>query len=107
MKKISFIVLVISVLLVSGFRISQDNTKALAKVNQNQGFYLFVESEPITEYEYLGTVTNTIGLTGSQFDAVKSSLIRKASKKYPEGNGIIFHMANEGTDKADIIKLKD
>lgn len=107
MRKIPLILLIISALAVFGFTyVNNSETNQLAKVNQESGVYLFVESSPVTEYDYLGTVTNTLGLTGSQYSAVKNTLIKKALKKYPEGDAIIFHFSNEGIDKADIIKFK-
>lgn len=108
MKKTSITLCIVALVTLMSLAPSQELIihKSIAKANQVQGYYLFVDCEPVAEYEYLGTVKYTIGLGGSQYSAVKNALVKKAKKKFPGGNGIIFHFANEGTDKADIIKFK-
>lgn len=77
----------------------------LATVNQVQGVYIFVESEPVNTYIYLGTVKNTVTFGSGQFDDVKKTLLKKAKKEYPGANGLIIHFVNGGTDYADAIIL--
>lgn len=82
------------------------NTKSIAEVNQVQGYYIFVDSKPTAEYEYIGTVKVSISFISEQYQSVRDALIKKARKEYPLGNGIIFHFHDGGTDKADVIKFK-
>lgn len=79
----------------------------LAEVEQIQGFYVFIDSKPVQEYEYLGTVKSSMNLISSQYQSIRDALIKKARKEHPSGNGIIFHFSNGGTDKADVIKFKE
>lgn len=78
-----------------------------AEVNQEQGLYIFTDSKPVKEYEYLGTVKLEISLINSgQYDGVKSTLIRKGKRDYPQANGIILNLVEGGTDRGDLIKFK-
>lgn len=79
----------------------------LAEVNQVQGFYIFVDSKPVQEYEYLGTVKSGLTFSSGQYQSIRDILVKKARKEYPLGNGIIFHFHDGGTDKADIVKFKE
>lgn len=83
------------------------NKKNLAEVEQMQGFYVFTDSKPVAEYDYLGTVKNSVSFSSGQYQSIRDILIKKARKEYPSGDGIILHFVNGGTDKADIIKLKE
>lgn len=49
------------VLLVAFAAINYEPKKATAEVEQMQGLYIFTDSKPVLEYEYLGTVKSTIG----------------------------------------------
>lgn len=80
-----------------------DNDKAKAEVKQTQGFYLFVESKPIKEFEYLGTIKIRGVVMSNKFETVKQSLINRAKKEYPKADGLIF---SEDTFEADAIKFK-
>ena len=106
MKKLFFVVVVISVF---GFSVNRmTSEKATATVNQAQGMYLFVECKPTSEYEYLGTVKNSGagGFANGQYEPTRDRLIKDVKKKYPQADGIIFLFNNGGSDKADAIKLK-
>ena len=79
--------------------------KDLAIVNRMENLYVFTDSTPVTEYEYLGTVKVSVVWSG-QYQNVRNSLIKKAKKKYPQAEGIILHMKAGGTDRADVIMFK-
>lgn len=104
MKK-SILLLVAIVIIFSAFKTLNKNN--IAEVEQIQGFYVFVDSKPVAEYEYLGTVKNSVSFSSGQYQSVRDILIKKARKEYPLGTGIIFHFHNGGTDKADVIKFKE
>lgn len=64
--------------------------KALAKVNREQGYYIFIQCTPVAEYEVLGTVKKTgIVWSGSPEEMYKI-IIRRTKKEYPKADGIIF-----------------
>lgn len=79
--------------------------KSTAEVSQVQGLYIFTDSTPVSEYEYLGTVNASIGMSG-QYTDVKNSLIKKTKKEYADADGIIIYLVTGSTDKADVIKFK-
>lgn len=103
MKKTLFLMLLLPVSALAGYYLAELNQ---ATVNQEQGLYLFIESTPAGDYEYLGTVKNTVTFGSGQFADVKKILIKKAKKEYPEANGLILHFVNGGTDYADAVILK-
>jgi len=78
-----------------------------AEVDQYQGFYIFVDSKPVKEYEYLGTLQYGMSLMGSgQYQDVRDKLIKKAKKEYPKADGLIFTFKDGGTDRCDAISFK-
>ncbi len=79
--------------------------KATGEVEQMQGLYIFTDSKPVLEYEYLGTVTATFGMD-SQYQGVRDKLIKKAKKDFPNADGLIMQFKSGGTDKCDAIKFK-
>ena len=80
--------------------------KKSAEVEQMQGCYIFVDSKPVMEYEYLGTVSALVGWS-SQYQSIRDQLLRKAKKEYPNADGLIFHFNAGGADKCDAIKFKE
>ena len=109
MKKLLTIISAIALITLVSANLPGDIDKSMAKVNQTQGYYLFVDSTPVAEYEYLGTVKNKVGLSdlegSDDFIKVKKRLIKKAKKDFPEGNGLIFNIENT-RGEADVIKFK-
>ncbi len=89
----------------------QSTTQSAAEVNQVSGCYLFVDSRPASEYDYLGTVKpsllSQITEPGTgQYQHIRDLLIQAVKKKFPKANGIIFDFHDGGTDKADAILIK-
>jgi len=80
--------------------------KSIADVDQIQGLYIFVDSKPVMDYEYLGTVKSTVSLGDGQYTGVRDRIIKKAKKDYPQADGIIITFKTGGTDKGDAIKFK-
>jgi hypothetical protein len=86
---------------------TQEVKKSTAEVDQVQGLYIFTDSKPLYEYEYLGSVKNGVRIVGSsQYQPVRDGLIKKIKKEYPQADGAIFHFVNGAADKADAIKFK-
>jgi hypothetical protein len=105
MKKIFAIAVVFSVLSIAA---KIEGNKQLSEVNQVQGLHLFIDSKPVAEYEYLGTIKVTAwNVSSEQYQGVRDALIKKAKKEYPEGNGLIFNFNAGGADLADVIKFKE
>jgi hypothetical protein len=105
MKKIIFAtVLFIAV----GFSTNHyTSDKATATVNQVQGVYIFIDSKPVAEYTYLGTVdTKGIATDNPQYTIIRDKLIGRIKKDWPAADGVIFSFNAGGRDHADAIKFK-
>lgn len=85
---------------------SYETKLATAEVMIKEGLYIFVESLPVRDYDYLGTVESTITLGDTQFSGCRDRLIKKCKKAYPQANGLIITFNSGGTDRADAIILK-
>lgn len=80
--------------------------KSTAQVNQVQGLYIFTDSKPVLEYEYLGTVKAALTLRSPQYTDVRDKLIRKAKEEFPGAEGVILNFKTGASDQADVIKFK-
>ena len=111
MKKILLNVFIgSSLLLAVGFTVaSYDVKKSTAEVNQIQGIFIFTNSKPLSEYEYLGSIktSSIVSLGSAQYQPVRDKMIKKIKKDYPQANGAIFYFNNGSADKADAIKFKE
>ncbi len=75
-----------------------------AEVNKINGFYIFTDCKPVMPYDTIGTVE--IGfITGTQYESIRENLIKKASVKYPNANGLIMKFDKKGIDKCIAIKI--
>lgn len=93
-----------------GFTIitTYEANNSTAEVEQMQGLYIFSDSKPVKEYEYLGSVkSNTGGFGSPQYTGVRDRLIKNAKKKYPNGEGLILNLKTGSADLADVIKFKE
>jgi hypothetical protein len=88
-------------------RANYEPKKSTAEVNSIEGLLIFIDSKPVLEYDYLGTVkSNTGGLGNPQYEGVRNRLIKNAKKEYPNADAIILQLNYGQTDKADVIKFK-
>jgi hypothetical protein len=92
--------------------LSSFSQKNLANVNKIQGFYVFVDAQPIAEYDILGQVNvdprdPEIKRSGGQYQAVRDNLIKVGRQSNLTADGIILTLINGGTDKGELIKFKD
>jgi len=83
-----------------------DPKKSTAEVEQYEGLYVFVDSKPVKEYDYLGTVKASMTLGDTQYTGCRDRMIKKCKKDYPQADGIIITFKSGGADKADAIKFK-
>jgi hypothetical protein len=75
-----------------------------ATVNQAQGFLIFMQCSPTSDYEVLGTVKKT-GLTWTgKPEEMFNTLLRRARKDYPQAEGVIFD--DVAMEHATCIKFK-
>jgi hypothetical protein len=91
---------------VLAFTFSQyEPRRSTAEVEQMQGLYIFTDSRPVMEYEYLGTV-KTVLTWDPQYQGVRNKFIKKARKKFPKADGLILHFKSGGFDRCDVIGFK-
>lgn len=76
-----------------------------SEVDQLQGYYIFVNSKPVMEYKYLGTVKCVLPFGISEYSDIRDRLIKKATKDYPQADGLIFTFKNKNSG-CDAIKFK-
>lgn len=85
--------------------------KNLADVNKIKGFYVFVDSKPVSEYESLGEVKvdekDAEVKRSPQYQIIRDNLIKNARAANYTADGLILTFVNGGVDKAEIIKFKD
>lgn len=84
--------------------LGQETDYSLARVGKKiQGVYIFIRTEPYYDYDYIATVDVKINWSGSSEESFEKA-IKKAKKKYPYFNGMIFQSSN--FEKADLIRFK-
>ena len=111
MKSLSLGIVLLFFVCISNNSLSQNST---CIVNKVAGFYIFVDSEPIGEYEVIGEVDSEgsikdidVKKSGGQYQPVRDFLIKKARQVNYTADGLLISLVNGGTDKAVIIKFKD
>lgn len=76
-----------------------------AVVSQIEGVYIFTDCKPLSQYDELGVVE--LYFSGdTQYQSIRDNLIKKAKKKYPEADGLIFDFNKRGVDKCLAIDFK-
>lgn len=110
MKKIAFLILTASVPVIMSFAPGGDN--GAATVERIEGVYVFVDSRPIAEYDYLGTVKAGSGMgkafsvSSQEYEDRRNKLIKRVKEEYPNADGVILKFKSGGKDAADAIKFK-
>ncbi len=99
-----FIICTLLVSLLIAARVNPNVSQA--EVNQLQGVFVFTDSKPTGDFEYLGTVKTGIGFNSGQYQPVRDLLIKKLKKNFPQADGAIFHFNDGNADGCDAIKFK-
>lgn len=99
--KTKIIVAIAIVGLLMGFQVAAD--KSTGTVDQMEGLYVFIQSKPKADFEYLGTVKKTLAWTGKP-EEMLNSMLKKVKNDYPQADGIVF--TSVAMDKADAVKFK-
>lgn len=76
-----------------------------AEVIQSDNLYIFTDCKPIMPYDSLGIITLGV-VSGTQYENIKSNLIKRTKKKYPIADGIIMNLNKNGLDQCYAIKFK-
>jgi len=78
--------------------------KATATVLRMSGLYVFIQSQPVAEYEVLGTIEKGGFVMTGKAKEMAEIMLRRANKQYPNADGIIFD--DLGMYKVTVIKFK-
>ena len=92
---------ILFVTLVSAKIVMYDIKNNTAETNQIEGLYIFTDSKPVKEFEFIGTEKITFSMSGS-YEAVINKIAKKARKEFPTAQALIF----DGEGQAQIIKFK-
>lgn len=97
-----------AILLTLSFTSKKVSHKSTAQVKQIQGCFIFIDSEPLTAYKHLGSVSLTRKesrreLSSLQYQDIRNALLNKVKKLYPQAQGVIYHFHDGDTDQADAI----
>ena len=84
------------------FNYNPSNDIDLAKVNQINGLYIFIESKPTATGEYLGEIKAGITLNGEPVELLRS-MIKRCKKEYPKANALIV---NSDYNRAECYRLE-
>jgi len=85
------------------FKNSEEN-HSLAKAKRYRGIYVFCDSDPITQFEYLGNLKGKHTLI-PQYCNLRDDFVKKCAKKYKDAKGIVLHLVSGGKDTAEAIKF--
>lgn len=74
--------------------------------NKRNGMYLFVDSHPIADYEFIERIKAS-GIVEDYFGDMINKIVQKASRKLKKKphNGAIFHFGKEYSCHAEIINI--
>lgn len=81
-----------------------DEDFSLARAKRYSGLYVFCDSEPLKQYEYLGNIKGKHTWV-PQYTNLRDDFIKKCAKQYKDANAIILHLVTGGKDSAEAIKL--
>ena len=105
-KSLIGFVLGISIAILPAFKeVNVIPNESTAEVNNVAGFYIFTDSKPIAPHDILGEVDLGF-VSGTQYENIKTNLLKRARKMYPNGNGVILILNKNGMDKCQVIKFK-
>ena len=103
MKNILITIITISLLSFTLVSVNTEST-VTAKPNQEQGIYIFMDSKPMNEYEYLGSIKLKVLMTGKYSEA-KNAFLKKIKKDYPNANGALI--TDDDGFRIDAILIKE
>lgn len=81
------------------------STKGIATVNQVQGMYIFIQSKPAIEYDFLGSVSSSAIVKSKKEDDIVPHMIKRVKEAHPTANAIVF-ISGSNLCKVDALKLK-
>lgn len=70
---------------------------ASARVTQVDGLYIFTDCLPTNQFDSIGSVGLGF-ISGTQYDNIKTNLIKRTKKQFPEAAGLILKLKKNGLD---------
>jgi hypothetical protein len=70
---------------------------ASARVTQVDGLYIFTDCLPTNQFDSIGSVGLGF-ISGTQYDNIKTNLIKRTKKQFPEAEGLILKLKKNGLD---------
>lgn len=105
MKKAIFILS--SCIVLCSFTLVETFKKSYGEVEQVEGYYIFVNAKPLTEYTFLGSVSAfTTWRINTHFIDIRNVLIKKAQKEYPKADALIFTFSDGEKNKCEAVMFK-
>jgi hypothetical protein len=68
-----------------------------ARVTQLDGLYIFTDCLPTNQFDSIGSVGLGF-ISGTQYDNIKTNLIKRTKKQFPEAEGLILKLKKNGLD---------
>jgi hypothetical protein len=102
MRNIKLIGLLLFGVMATAFVIKNPFTKNAATVEQIEGLYIYHLSNPVAEYDYIGTYKIGMILDNTP-DLCLNKLIKKTKEQYPQAQAIII---KKDMYSCDAIKFK-
>lgn len=96
--------LIFAAIAIAAVAFKPETQRELARVNRVSGVLVFLESQPVNEYEVLGTVKKGGIVWNGKAKEMRDILVRRALKDYPNAEGIIFDDVT--MDHATVVKFK-
>lgn len=76
-----------------------------AQVKQMDGLYIFTDAEPVLPHDSLGMVELGF-VTGTQYESIRSNLIKRAKDQFPEAQGLVMQLDKKGIDRCKAIRFR-
>ena len=70
---------------------------ASARVTQVDGLYIFTDCLPTNQFDSIGSVGLGF-ISGTQYENIKTNLIKRTKKQFPEAEGLILKLKKNGLD---------
>lgn len=73
---------------------------ASARVTQVDGLYIFTDCLPTNQFDSIGSVGLGF-ISGTQYDNIKTNLIKRTKKQFPEAEGLILKLKNNEQEELE------
>jgi len=103
-----FLISVIIIFCSMSSHVQQVDSKAQATVNIVNGFYVFVDCKPNSDFDIVGSVDTkgeSLNANG-QYNGIRDFMIERAKEQFHLANGIVISFVDNKRDQAEAIRIK-